>query len=320
MNEGLLPNGILPPAGFPHPQPSWFDYGRCTWIAIGKLWINDLLIDNVPGAPPPLDTPNKEPIDPEQPDLTYTPDLTKTKAHRQIVGVENAGGKAYGKATGLNNMHRKYSEQWNPWHPFRSAYDFQQAQLFSQQTKTWIDQHLRCGLDNFKIQFFQSSDAMQQLLSELDFGLGDDSWIEDDSHIFGPLYYRDIFKRIQFLLAHLPLQKHHDFKPVRLADSKGHHIYSEMNTGDWWWDTLDQLPARAMIVPVICASNKTHLTNFLDDQHSWLLYFLISYSRKDIGWTPKKQAWIHVCLIPCPLKGAKNMDEAWHSMVGTVLS
>jgi len=27
-----------------------------------------------------------------------------------------------------------------------------------------------------------------------------------------------------------------------------------------------------------------------------------------------------VGLIPCPLKGAKNTDEAWHSAVGTVLS
>jgi len=80
-------------------------------MAIDKLSINDLLIDNVPGAPPPEDTPNKEPINPQQPDLTCTPDRTKTEAHGQVVGVDNAGGKAYGKATGLYNMHHKYSEQ-----------------------------------------------------------------------------------------------------------------------------------------------------------------------------------------------------------------
>jgi len=84
---------------------------------------------------------------------------------------------------------------------------------------------------------------MRKLLSELDFGLGDDSWIDDDSHIFGTLYYRDIFKCIQFLLAHLPFQAHLDFEPVRLADSEGRRIYSEMKLGDWWWDTQDQLPA-----------------------------------------------------------------------------
>jgi hypothetical protein len=237
-------------------------------MAIDKLPINYRLIGNVPGAPPLEDTPNEDLIDPQQPDLTCTPDPTNTKAHRQVVGLENAAGKAYGKATGLYNKHRKYSEQWKPWHPFRSAYDFQQAQMFSQQTKTWIDQHLRRGLDNNKMESFQSADGQRTLLYELDFGLGDDSWIEDDSHIFGTLYYKDILKCIQFLLAHLPFQAHLDFQPVRLVDSDSRRIYSEMNTGDWWWDTQDHFPAGAKVLPIICASDKSHLTNFSGDQHA----------------------------------------------------
>jgi len=63
-------------------------------MAIDKVSINDLLNDKVPGAPPPEDTPNEEPIDPQQPDPTRTPDPTKTRAHWQVVGVENAGGKS----------------------------------------------------------------------------------------------------------------------------------------------------------------------------------------------------------------------------------
>jgi len=201
-------------------------------MAIDKVPMNDRLIDNVLGAPPPEDTPNEEPIDPQQPDLTCTPDPTTTKAHRQVVGLENMGGTAYGKATGLYNKHRKYSEQWNPCHPFRSAHDFQQAQLFSQQMKTCIHQHLRHGLDNYKIESFQSADALQKLLSELDFGLSDDNWIEDDSHTFGSLFYRDIVKCIRLLLAHLPFQAHLNFELVHLADSEWRRIYSDMNTGD----------------------------------------------------------------------------------------
>jgi len=192
------------------------------------------LIDNVPGAAPLEDTPDEKTIDPQKPDLTCTPDPTKTRAHRQEVGVENAGGKAYGKATGLYNKHRTYSEQWNPWHPFQLAHDFQLAQSFSQQTETWIDHHLRCGLDNFNIKSFQSADALRKLLSRLNFGLGNERWIEDHSHIFGTLYYRDIFICIQFLLAHLTFQAHLDFEPVCLADLESRRIYSEMNTGSWW--------------------------------------------------------------------------------------
>jgi len=156
--------------------------------------------------------------------------------------------------------------------------------------KTWIDQHVRRGLDNYKIESFQSADALRKILSELNLGLRDNGWIEDDSHIFGTIYYRDIFKCIQFLLAHLPVQAHLDFELVGLADCKGRRFYFEMNTGDWWWDTQDQCPAGAMVVPVICASDKTHLTNFPGDQHPWPLYLTIGNIRKDIRRTPKIHA------------------------------
>jgi hypothetical protein len=74
-------------------------------MAINKLSMNDLPIANIPGAQPPDDIPNKELTDPQQPDLTCSPDSTKTKTHRKVVGVENTGGKQYGKATGLYNKH-----------------------------------------------------------------------------------------------------------------------------------------------------------------------------------------------------------------------
>jgi hypothetical protein len=118
-----------------------------------------------------------------------------------------------------------------------------------------------------------------------------------------------MFKYFQFLVAHLPFQAHVDFEPVRLADSEGGRIYSEMNPGDWWWDTQDQLPAGAKIVPVICASDKTQLTKFSGDQHAWPLYLTIGNSRKDIHHTPIKQAWILLGLIPCPPKGAITLTR-----------
>jgi hypothetical protein len=62
-----------------------------------------------------------------------------------------------------------------------------------------------------------------------------------------------------------------------------------------------------------------HLTDFLGDQHAWPLYFTISNIQKDIRHTPTKRAYFLVGLITCPPKGAKNIDEAWHSAVGTVL-
>jgi len=183
-----------------------------------------------------------------------------------------------------------------------------------------MDQHLRCGLENINIETFQSADALRKLNSRLDFALGNDTWIEDHSLIFGILYYWDIYKCTQLLVAHLPEQTRLDFEPVHHADSESHRIYSEINTGDRWWDTQDLLPAAVMIVTVICACTKTHLTNFSGNQHAWPVCLTISNIRTDICRTPKKLPWIPVALIPWPPKVAKNNDETGHSAVRTVLS
>jgi len=92
-----------------------------------------------------------------------------------------------------------------------------------------------------------------------------------------------------------------------------------MNTGNWWWDTYDQPPAGATIVPFICASDKTHLTIFPHNQHAWPLFPTISNIRKDIRQTPKKKPGLLFGPIPYPPKGAKSTEVAWHSTVGTVL-
>jgi len=149
---------------------------------------NDPPIYNVPVVLPPADTPDKQTIDPQKPDLTYTPDGTNRKAHRQVVGVHNARGIAYGEATALYSKHHKYSEQCYPWHPFQSAHHFQQDQWFTQQTHTWIDWHLRHGVDNFKIESFVSADALWKLLFEQDFGIGRNNSIVDNPQIFRTLY------------------------------------------------------------------------------------------------------------------------------------
>ena len=85
--------------------------------------------------PPPEDSSDSESIDPQKSDLICTPDPMKTKYHSDVVGVEAAGGQAYGVATGLYNKYRIYLDQWNPWHPFDCAYDFQQAQSLCQNSK-----------------------------------------------------------------------------------------------------------------------------------------------------------------------------------------
>jgi len=89
---------------------------------------------------------------------------------------------------------------------------------------------------------------------------------------------------------------------------------------NWWWDAQDPLSARATIVPVICASHKTRMTNFSGDQHAWRLNLTIGNNRKHIHQTPKPRGTILLGLIPCPPEGAKNIVEAWQNTVGPGLS
>jgi hypothetical protein len=97
-------------------------------------------------------------------------------------------------------------------------------------------------------------------------------------------------------------------------------MYSEMITGDWRWDTQDQLPDGATLGPVYCAFDMTQLTNFSGDQYAWPLCLTIGDIGKDIHCTPKNRVLILVGLIPCPPKDAINIDEGWYSKVGTLLS
>ena len=88
-----------------------------------------------------------------------------------------------------------------------------------------------------------------------------------------------------------------DVYPVRLAESAGSRTYRGMNIDDWWWDAQDQIPTGAMIVPVICASDKTHWTNSLGNQHAWPLNFTVGNIQKDIRHT-RKGMCIFFELIP----------------------
>jgi hypothetical protein len=59
---------------------------------------------------------------------------------------------------------------------------------------------------------------------------------------------------------------------------------------------------------------------FSSNQHAWPLYLTIGNIQKDIRCTYQKRTSIVVGLIACPWHGATAIEEACHSVVGTVLS
>ena len=90
------------------------------------------------------------------------------------------------------------------------------------------------------------------------------------------------------------------FGPEHLFDSTGRRVYNEIHTADWWWETQDFVPRGGTVIPLLFASDKTHLTHFSGDKAAWPVYMSIGNISKDIRRQNSKRAWVLVAILPIP--------------------
>ena len=153
------------------------------------------------------------------------PDETRTQHH------PCSAGRAYGEAHGIYGKHGRLD--WNPWHPFKNARDFELGRwmMDSGLTKAAIDDYLQRGLDDDRCTSFNSPDELWTLFENLEFGFGSQSWtsfkIESST-----LWTRHLLQCIQLLLSHLPFEEHTVYGPMRIFDTRRERIYNEIYTGD----------------------------------------------------------------------------------------
>jgi len=50
-------------------------------------------------------------------------------------------------------------------------------------------------------------------------------------------WYRDVLECIKYLLGRQSYGGNILWSPVREFDGTGERVYTEMNTGNWWWNT-----------------------------------------------------------------------------------
>ncbi|KAF8750029.1 Zn-finger protein [Rhizoctonia solani] len=129
----------------------------------------------------------------------------------------------------------------------------------------------------------------------------------------------------KFYARHLPsswkpaISLYMRYAPVRswtlaLQDAR---IYSEMWTGDWWWQMQNILGKGATICPVILASNKTQLTTLSGGCQAWPVYLMIGNISKRICRRPGEGASLLVGYIPadsletCYSKEDKRREARW---------
>ena len=126
---------------------------------------------------------------------------------------------------------------------------------------------------------------------------------------------------IQLLLRHIPFADHTIYEPVRLYDNCGKRIYNEIYSANWWWDTQLEITEGGTLVPVLCASDKTQLTNFSGDKSAWPLYISIGNISKELRREKCKRAWILAAMLPIPSKdpGDGKIQDSWHDAIDIVL-
>ena len=250
----------------------------------------------------------------EEPDLHCVPDHTKTQHHPR-----NAG-RTVGDARGIYQKHRR--PDWNPWHPFKNARDFELGRwmMDSDLTKTAIDDYLQRGLDDDRCNSFNSADELWALFENLEFCFGSKSWtsFEIESSI---LWTPNVLQCVQLLLGHLPFEEHTVYGPVRVFDSHGHRIFNEIYTGDWWWDTQDRIPEGGTVIPLLFASNKKNLPNCSGDKAAWPLYMTLGNIKKEIRRQSSKRTWVLIALLPVPPKSPESgeIHATWHAAINKVL-
>lgn len=254
-------------------------------------------------------------------------------------------GKTYGCI--LKNDQSLLNLVENPFHPFRNPSEFKLARFFVEANVPWehMESFMKANLAPSEV-IFTSAFTLRALFNNMENSLGPESWRQGEVALSGTntaFYYRDPIDCVKYLIRQRAYESDMVFSPERLYEGSERQ-YGELHTADWWWDTQvctnfsiwpgrkltrlqETLPEGATIVPIICASDTTHLTNFSGDKKAWPIYLTIGNIKSTTRNKPTAMALMLLALLPVPpkLKDCRNSivsaenNAVIHRVLATIL-
>ncbi|KAF8415030.1 hypothetical protein EV426DRAFT_579132 [Tirmania nivea] len=202
---------------------------------------------------------------------------------------------------------------YNFFQPFQNALDFKLARFLYEThvPKAQIDMFFKDGFlgqniyseksrTDANLRFsFRSASTLYQKIDQM---ITDPPWkngfVDFNLAKNMEFWYRNILESLKYLLRRKSFAPYMCWAPVKQFDTQQERVYTEMNTASWWWDTQMTLPVGATLVPVLFASDATHLINFSGDGKVWPIYMSIGNIKSRVRNKPTSHVWIPVALLP----------------------
>lgn len=126
------------------------------------------------------------------------------------------------------------------YYPFKSPVGYKLARFFvrSKIPKSMVAEYFKDGLGPATMEIgFKSGYTLHKLLDQM---VQTPSWDrgEVDFRLQKGVefFLRDIILSIRYLVSQPAFSSHMTWEPVRAKAYDGSRVYSELNTGDWWWE------------------------------------------------------------------------------------
>lgn len=222
---------------------------------------------------------------------------------------------------------QRLDEDGGEYEPFASACDYALAQWFHEEKIT------KGGRDRFfrdirlkpihDLLGYKNTSALTEMQDGIPFGIDEDEWIKQTFTVRSKfegaeskeynIIYRDITKTLKFLLGHRAFNDEMVFEPVREYNDSNKRVYTEMHTGDWWWETQEKLPEGATVVPILLSTDKTALTRHRGDLAAWPVYITIGNLKVTVRRNQRRPGMVLLGLLPIvPNDGEYIKSHVWH--------